>query len=105
MTYLHLAYIHLATVLPALAIGTVMLCMRKGTRLHKTIGRAFMALMFATAAVSMLMPAKVGGRILDHFGDIRTHRNAMVSTYIGMIIAGTFALAPGRLLHNLLFSA
>ena len=129
MSYLQLAYLHLATVLPSFVIGTWMLANRKGTPRHKALGRVFMVLMFVTGTVTLFMSAEVGPRVLGHFGfihlfslltlvsvprawlairrgDVRAHRNNIVGLYIGaLLIAGGFALAPGRLLHQWLFGA
>ena len=53
MSYLHLAYIHLVTVLIAFSLGTFLLFLKKGTALHKLIGKFFMILMITTAIVSL----------------------------------------------------
>ncbi len=127
MTYLQLAYLHLATVLPAFLIGSFMLLRRKGTPAHKMLGRIYLVLMITTATIALFMPARVGPTILGHFGlihllcvlaiyavpqaylavrrgDIKTHRIAMIKLYVGAIlIAGAIALAPGRLLNGWLF--
>jgi uncharacterized membrane protein len=127
-TYLPLAYAHLATVLPAFVIGTYMMFARKGDRLHRALGKGYMVLMLVTATISLFMPAVVGPRLLNHFGfihlfsvlaiysvpsayfaakrhDVKAHKSAMIGLYIGgLIIAGGFALMPGRLLHSWLFS-
>lgn len=127
MTYLALAYVHLATVFPAFLIGSFLLLRRKGTRIHKMLGKLFMGLMLFTATVTLFMPAQVGPTILKHFGfihifsalvffsvpqallairrkDVRVHRNNMVGLYAGgLVIAGGFALMPGRLIFQTLF--
>ena len=127
MTYTQLAYLHLATVLPAFAIGAFQLLRRKGTRIHKLLGKIYMVLMLATGLITLVMPAKVGPQLLNHFGfihvfslltllnvpiayvaircgNVRAHRAAMISLYIGgILIAGTFAFMPGRMLHQWLF--
>ncbi len=83
--------------------------------------------MIVTATVALFMPAQVGPSILGHFGfihmlciltiyaapkaylaarrgDIKTHKESMVTLYVGAIlIAGGFAFAPGRLLHGWIF--
>ncbi len=128
MTYLHLAYLHLATVIPAFLIGTYLLLNRKGTALHKNLGKAYMLLMLLTASIALTMPAQIGPTLFDHFGlihifclvvftfvtraylavrrgNIRHHRLSMLGVYFGGIItAGAFALSPGRLLHSWIFS-
>ena len=127
MTYTQLAYLHLATVIPAFAIGGLQLLRRKGTSTHKLLGKVYMLLMLATALITLAMPAKVGPQLLDHFGfihvfslvtlinipiayfaaryrNIKAHRAAMISLYIGgILIAGTLAFLPGRMLHQWLF--
>ena len=127
MSYLLLAYVHLATVVPCFLIGAWLLARRKGTPLHMRLGRVYAGLILVTAVVALVMPAEVGPRILDHFGfihlfsvlvlvsvplavysirrgNVAGHRNHMVGVYIGgILIAGTFAFMPGRLLHGWLF--
>ena len=124
MTYLQLAYFHLATVVPAFFLGTFLLLNRKGTRVHKLLGKAYMGLMLLTALVTLFMAAEVGPTLLGHFGfihffsflvlysvptaylaarkgRIKTHKANMLGLYIGgMVIAGAFAFSPGRLLHS-----
>jgi uncharacterized membrane protein len=127
MTYTQLAYLHLATVVPAFFLGGLQLLKRKGTPGHKYLGKIYMLLILATALITLSMPAKVGPQFLHHFGfihifsllgltsvpvayvaarrgNIRAHRAAMVSLYIGgILIAGAFAFSPGRMLHEWLF--
>jgi len=128
MSYQSLAYIHLATVVPAFFIGTLLMLKPKGTGSHRVLGRAFMLLMLATALISLLMPAEVGPQLASHFGfihlfslltlicvpaawvAIRTgerqrHRRILIGLYSGgLVVAGAFALMPGRLLHGWIFS-
>lgn len=122
--YYTLAYWHLATVLPAFAVGTYLMLVRKGSSLHKQLGRFYMVAMLLTAMISLFMPAQLGPTILDHFGfihlfsllafysvleawlaisrgDVKRHAKAMIGLYVGgLIIAGSFAFMPGRLLHQ-----
>lgn len=82
-----------------------------------------MTLRIATSVVTLFMEARVGPKLLGHFGlihllavltlwsvpmayvaarrrDLRAHRVHMVGTYTGAIlIAGGLAFAPGRFLH------
>jgi len=126
-SYLQLVYWHLATIGPAFMIGTYLLIKRKGTPRHKALGKAYMLLMLVTALITLLMPAEVGPRFLNHFGLIHilslvvlvtvpvawvsirrgeriTHQISMISLYIGgLLIAGSFTLMPGRLMHQWLF--
>ena len=127
MTYTQLAYMHLVTVVPAFFVGALQFLRRKGTSTHKRLGKIYMGLMLATGLITLTMPARVGPQFLNHFGfihlfslltlvnvpiayfaarrgDINLHRAAMIGLYIGgILIAGTLAFLPGRMLHEWLF--
>ena len=127
MAYEQLAYLHLATIVPAFLIGTFLLARRKGTPIHKMLGRIYLLLMITTGLTTLFMPAQIGPRILGHFGfihtfsllalysapaaylaarrgDIKAHRGNMIGLYVGgILIAGAFAFSPGRMLHGWLF--
>jgi len=127
MTYLQLAYAHVATVLPAFFIGTYLLIVTKGTPKHKLLGKIYIVLMLITAFITLFMPAAVGPSLFGHFGfihllsllvfvtvpkaifairrgDVASHKNAMKGMYIGaLLIAGGLALMPGRLMHLWIF--
>ena len=122
-----LMFAHLFTVVPCFIIGTVLLLIRKGTSLHKFLGKIYMPLMLITAIITLFMPAQVGPQILFHFGwihsfsfltiytvptayiaikkgNVKAHKRKMILLYFGaIIIAGGFTLAPGRYLHELFF--
>lgn len=128
MTYLQLAYLHLGTILPAFIIATYLLLNRKGTAIHKFLGKIYMVLMLFTSLVTLFMPAGVGPALFGHFGfihilsvfvfysvtqayfairkgDIKTHKANMVAVYIGgLLIAGGLTFLPGRLMHSWLFT-
>lgn len=127
MSYDSLMYLHLATVVPCFVIGSFLLLIKKGTRVHIGLGRVYMILMMFTATVTLFMPARVGPVVLNHFGwihsfslltiytiptayfaikkgNVRTHKRKMILLYFGaIIIAGGFTFAPGRYLHELFF--
>ncbi len=127
MSYETLMFMHLFTVLPAFILGTISLILKKGTSIHRAIGKIYMVLMLFTALVSLFMPAAVGPTFLDHFGwihlfsvltlytvptaytairkgNVKAHKRKMILLYFGaLIIAGAFTLMPGRYLHNVLF--
>lgn len=126
MTYQQLSYIHLATIVPAFLLGSVLLASRKGTSDHRLLGKIYLMLMLVTGGVTLLMPAHVGPQLWGHFGfihafslltlysapaayfaarhgNIKAHRGYMIGLYLGgILIAGAFAFAPGRMLHALL---
>jgi uncharacterized membrane protein len=127
MTYVQLASAHLATIVPAFVIGTSLLVMTKGTSRHKLLGKIYMILMLVTATITLFMPAEVGPQVVGHFGfihlfsllvfysvptayinakrrNVKRHKSAMIGLYVGgILIAGSFAFMPGRLLHGWLF--
>jgi len=127
MNYIELMYIHLATVVPAFVIGTMLLIIKKGTNFHKIFGRIYMILMMITALITLFMQVEVGPKILNHFGwihsfsfltiytvptaylaikrgDVKSHKRKMILLYFGaIIIAGGFTFVPGRYLHTLIF--
>jgi uncharacterized membrane protein len=96
MNYLQLAYLHLATVLPAFLIGSFLLFMIGPTILHHF---GFIHLLCA-----LTIYAVAEAYFAVRRGDIKTHRRAMVRPYVGaLLIAGAFTLTPGRLLNDWLF--
>ena len=121
-----LTYLHLAAVVPAFVIGSYLLLTRKGTPVHRLLGKVFMLLMLGTALIAGLMPA-AHPLLLGHFGvnhlfilpvayfvpsaylavrrgDIRRHKASLLGVYFGaLVLAGAFAFSPGRLLHHWLF--
>ena len=127
MTYMQLTYLHLGSLVPAFVIGTYLLLNRKGTPVHRFLGKIYMGLMLFTAFVTLFMEALVGPKFLNHFGflhllslfvlytvptayrairvgNIELHKRKMVGLYVGaLLVAGAFTLSPGRLIHSWLF--
>lgn len=115
--------IHVGTVVPALILGVPVLLMKKGTALHKRLGRIWATLMMVTAVSSFWLQGLIGTVGPIHIfsvitlisiprailairrGDVITHQRAMIGPYIGMFIAGFFSFMPGRLLGDLLIAA
>jgi uncharacterized membrane protein len=116
--------LHLATVLPAFAIGTWLIFFsEKGARRHRALGAAYLVLMFATSIVTLFIREVNDGRLswvhfalipLTLFGifasmaglhahNIRRHRNAMIGLYVGIVAAGAASLLPGRSLSWLIW--
>jgi uncharacterized membrane protein len=123
-----LSYIHLSTIIPALIVGTYLIIQRKGTSIHMLLGKVYMLLMLFSATLTLFMSAQVGPTMLNHFGyihllsvftiycvptayiasrrgNIKRHRYYMIGLYFGgILVAGGFAMFPGRMLGDLLFS-
>ncbi|KQU85909.1 MULTISPECIES: DUF2306 domain-containing protein [Ensifer] len=117
--------LHVATVIPAAILGAFLLARPKGTRLHRLLGKIWLALMVVTAFSTFFIHEikLVGGFSPIHllsiyvlFGswqtiaaarrhDIPAHRGHVAGMYLGgIVVAGLFTLLPGRLLHASLFS-
>ena len=129
MSYQSLSHIHLWTILPALLLGLHLHLTHKGTDRHKLLGKIYMLLMFFTAAVTLLMPARVGPTLFGHIGfihifsciviyeipmayfairrgDVEKHRSYMVGLYFGgLLLAGALTFMPGRTIHSFFFGA
>ena len=127
MDYYNIMMLHLWTVLPSFAIGTLLLIIKKGTPIHKKLGRVYMILMFFTAVASLFLEARVGRQFLNHFGlihllsfltiytvptawiaarkgNIKVHKRKMIILYFaGLIVAGGFTFFPGRYLYQFFF--
>lgn len=128
MSYLQLSYLHLITIFPAFILGTYLLLSRKGSALHKQLGKIYMSLMLISAVITLFMTATIGPLFLGHFGyihlfsvlvlysvpsayfavrsgNIKRHKINMIALYVGgLLIAGSFTFAPGRMLHTWLFA-
>jgi uncharacterized membrane protein len=113
--------LHLGAALFSLGLGLTVLFLRKGTALHKALGRAWAGLM-AAAALSSFWITSNGTFSWIHLlsvwvlvalacaiyfirrGNVSAHRKFMIGTYLGLIGAGAGALAPGRTLHFFFFT-
>ena len=119
MEYEHLAWLHLSTIVPAFLIGTYLLIKRKGSPRHKMLGKFYMSLMLTTGIITLFMPAYIGPQLLNHFGYLHLFSllvlvsvpmsylaisNSMIGLYVGgILVAGSIAFLPGRMLTQLLF--
>ncbi len=120
--------IHVATVVPAFVIGTWQIFFsRKGAPLHRALGFLYLGLMTVTAIaalfihslmpkspvfgmspIHLLVPVTLFGVVGALYGaathNIGLHRRAMIAVYVGgILIAGTLAFLPHRLMHVMVF--
>ena len=121
--------LHWATVSIAFFIGITIFVMRKGTSIHKALGRIFVLLMFVTSGaaffirsgrienpglfegftpIHLFIPLTVLGSIWGVInirrGNVRGHASTMIGVFMGaLIIAGVFTFLPGRRMHLLFF--
>ncbi len=113
---------HLVSVLLALPLGISQLVLRKGTGRHRIVGYVWLGLMVFTALVSFAVHTiNPGGLSPIHIfsvltlvaapgiawsarhGQVARHRRAVLGLIIGgLVIAGLFTFAPGRILGELL---
>ncbi|MCB9256772.1 MAG: DUF2306 domain-containing protein [Chitinophagales bacterium] len=120
-------YLHLVTIIPCVFLGAYLLMVKKGTQIHKFLGRIYMVLMLITAIITLFMQAQVGPRIFNHFGflhlfsvltiysvptayiaikkgQVNKHKWKMILLYFGaIVIAGAFTFVPGRYLYEVFF--
>ena len=123
--------VHMTAAILALATGPVALWARKSrtqrTKLHRAFGYAWVTMMLITAISAIFLTARVGptwfGFGLIHIlvpvtliglftafwslfkGNISGHRKAMQNVYVGgCVVAGAFALLPGRFLGHMLLT-
>jgi uncharacterized membrane protein len=100
---------------------------RKGARFHRAIGYVYLTLMTVTAIAALFIHQIPAIDIVYGFGpihifsfvtlsgvvgalhgawthNIKMHRSSMLGVYIGgLLIAGTFAFLPGRIMHAIVF--
>lgn len=120
--------IHVFTVVPAFFIGTWLIFFsRKGQRFHRAIGYVYLVLMTITAIAALFIHEIPAIDVFHGFGpihifsiitlsgvvgalrgawshNIAQHKRAMLGVYIGgLLIAGSLAFLPGRLMHTLVF--
>lgn len=119
--------IHIAMAGTALLLGPLALTLRKGSRGHRAAGYAWVTAMLGAALSALFIRdhgmANIAGYTPIHLlvlatfaglaraiyaivhRQIAVHRKAMWGTYLGACVtAGAFALLPGRLLGQLLWS-
>lgn len=113
---------HVSTVIPCVPLGAYLLLAPKGTRMHKQLGKLWVALMVITATSTLFIYDGMQLTWIHIFvpityraawmivrsartGDITTHRKEIVGLFLGaLLIPGVVAFAlPGRLMNVMLF--
>lgn len=114
--------LHVATVLPAIPLGGYLLLGRKGTKIHKMLGKIWVALMLTTATSAIFIKTSGSFSFIHLFipmtywasyklvaaarrGDMKVHKKEILGLYLGALtIPGIVAFAlPGRLMNVWLF--
>lgn len=117
--------IHLVTAVAAFILGSLVLWRRKGNRLHKQMGKVWAGLMTIVIVSSLFINElrtfgpfsaihliSVGSAIGLIYaivnirrGNIEHHRRSMQGLFFGgLVIAGSMAFAPNRVMHRVFFS-
>lgn len=117
--------LHVASVVPAVLIGPYMFWARKGTPVHRLLGRMWLGLMVTTALSSffirqinlfmgfspihLLSLLVLAGAWFAYRsarrGRIRQHRQQVLVLYFGGIVgAALFTLLPGRIMNRVVFT-
>jgi uncharacterized membrane protein len=116
--------LHAFAAMTAFALGLVQFAAPKGTLPHRTLGWIWVGLMLAVAISSFFIhELKLWGpwspiHLLSIFTlvmlplavwrarhhQVQRHRWAMISIFVGaLVIAGLSTLAPGRIIHAIIF--
>jgi uncharacterized membrane protein len=115
-----LTQVHLAAALTALAIGTVLLLNRKGTRFHRTLGWGWVLAMATTALTSIFITDLGKGHwsvihlltgwviiilpmavFMARRKKVEVHKRMMTGLFVGgLLVAGAFTFLPGRLMWD-----
>ena len=121
----HLRYVavavHVATALPCVPLGAYLLLARKGTNLHKLLGKVWVALMLATATAALFIHSGGGFNWIHIFvpvtyracwkivstaraGNIKAHEGEIMGLFFGaLMIPGIWAfIGEGRLMNVML---
>jgi uncharacterized membrane protein len=122
--------VHSTLAIFAIVLGLIIFLSRKGTSIHRQMGRVWVTLLVIVAStaifiqvitpgqysyIHLLIPFTLGSlarsiwaiRKFKITGNVR-YRNAhifsMIGVYVGaLVVAGAFTLMPGRIFHQLIF--
>jgi len=117
-----LVWLHIATIIVALAITPVMMWRRRGDRWHRRLGYVWCAAMLTTAIISFWIHETNGGLSFIHIfsvitlvgvpgvviaarkHDLKSHRSAVRGLVIGaLLVAGVFTFPGARIMGRMLF--
>src|SRR6266481_1404080 len=116
--------LHAFAAMTAFLLGVVQLAAPKGTLPHRTLGWIWAGLMVSVAVssfwihqirlvgpwspihlLSIFTPIMLVIGVMAARGhDVRRHKITMISIFAGaLLVAGLFTLAPGRIMHTVIF--
>lgn len=116
-----IVWVHFIAALSVLVLGGINIAAAKGTPRHKAMGWVWIgAMLLVTVPSYWIRETQPGDLSWIHAlsvvafvsmawaliairrGNVKAHARAMTGTMVGAIIAGGFALAPGRFISELL---
>jgi len=119
-----LIIVHALAAMLAIALGGAQLALKKGSTVHRYMGRVWVTLMVVVAISSfgihhirMLGPFSIihllsaytlytlwKSVVAARSGRIKDHRRDMLQLYaLALIVTGLFTFLPGRIMHQVLF--
>ena len=122
MAFTPIILTHVLAATSAIGVGGAALLSKKGTPLHRLLGRGWVVLMLIAVLssfgikthghyswihlLSIITIAGLAGSIYAVAkGNINAHQRSMRSLYISLVVAGTFTLLPQRLLGHLVWQS
>ncbi len=112
-----LIYLHIATILPVLILGPFVIFRTPKDKVHKILGKIWALLMITSCLLTFGVRHNGGFSWLHGLSlytlysvisallsirkkQIHRHKQSMIGSYIGTVIAFIFAMTPDRLLGN-----
>lgn len=112
--------VHVIAATAALLLGAAIAVLRKGTTMHRALGRMAALAMLITAAGSFLITRNGGWSVIHLLSivtlvslagglwsirhrNVQAHRGSMTGAWLGLIGAALFTLLPGRIMHAVFF--
>lgn len=123
--------IHWMAALASAVFGVTIFVRKKGTKIHRYMGRMYVVLMVVTAVSAFFIRRVAEGEVYSLWtnfsfihllipltlyslfmairairkGDVAGHKKNMIYTYLGgIVIAGAFTFLPGRHMHSVFFA-
>ncbi len=114
--------VHVIVAVLGFLVGTLIIVMRRGTMLHRWMGRGFAVAAMLTALTSffineiqqwgswswihllsiLVVYSTITGVLAIRRGNMKGHMTAMISIYLGgFVVAGGFTFLPGRRMYEI----
>lgn len=117
--------LHVVVAVLGFGVGTFIMIARRGTILHRWLGRGFAVAALLTALTSLFIHeinqwgqwswihlisiyvifSTVTGVLAIRRGNVKLHMQTMIPTYLGgFVVAGAFTFLPGRMMFDMLLA-